>query len=694
MIKIPSWRKVSAGFAVVALAVTSLASTPSMAAEDTATKYLVGAGMYDVTGAVVETGAFGYASGQEMTGLHQRLYAHAFIAGDLKTGKRVAMVSVDAGALFPNIRFGVLDKLKATYGNTYNSGNVMISATHSHVANSGMAVEQLYRIAGTDKAGFNYDQRIVDTMIDGIYKAIVRANDNLQEGTITYQEGKLPGVTRNRSAEAYKHNLNIDKYDSNVITEMKQLTFKASNGKPLGVYNWFPTHPTSFPMNWTLISADSKGYAQYRFEKDMGSDPSDPKAFVAAFANSAEGDVVPANGNTASSEGWGSPEGKTDYNNAEDHGSAQYEKAKELFNSTGTPITGPIDSRTHYAKMPGYKVSGKYTNGDGDRELCVAARGFSFAPGGENGPSGIAGVHEGMTVDNFEILVKNSAEGTLVRLIGAMIGFGDDPCQAEKKILIADGKLGWTPTSLPFQIIRIGSLAVIAAPVEATTMSGRVLMEDVEGILKKDGVKASVVNGLSNAYAGYLATREEFKQQHYEGASTEFGPYQLAAFKQEYAKLANALVDGSEVEIGDLPKLPNAKLFAQRPGVVYDGKPWNEKFGKTLKEPNYSYKRGEIATAEFRGGHPKNDYRTMNSYLRVQRKVNGQWVDYLDDHDWDTSFHWKRERSSWSRATVEWRIGENTPAGTYRLVQTGDWKNGWNGRVNSYVGYSRAFNVR
>ncbi|NHC32056.1 hypothetical protein G6557_08575 [Dermacoccus nishinomiyaensis] len=37
--------------------------------------YLVGAGLYDITGAVAETGAFGYAANQTMTGLHARLYA-------------------------------------------------------------------------------------------------------------------------------------------------------------------------------------------------------------------------------------------------------------------------------------------------------------------------------------------------------------------------------------------------------------------------------------------------------------------------------------------------------------------------------------------------------------------------------------------------------------------------------------------
>ncbi|MCI0153354.1 neutral/alkaline non-lysosomal ceramidase C-terminal domain-containing protein [Dermacoccus nishinomiyaensis] len=65
-----------------------------------------------------------------------------------------------------------------------------------------------------------------------------------------------------------------------------------------------------------------------------------------------------------------------------------------------------------------------------------------------------------------------------------------------------------------------------------------------------------------------------------------------------------------------------------------------------------------------------------------------------DDHDWDTSYVWSREGVSYSRCTVEWRIRRGTPAGTYRLVQQGNWKNGCNGKVSAYTGTSRAFQVR
>ena len=38
-----------------------------------------------------------------------------------------------------------------------------------------------------------------------------------------------------------------------------------------------------------------------------------------------------------------------------------------------------------------------------------------------------------------------------------------------------------------------------------------------------------VVAGLSNEYADYTTTREEYSVQRYEGASTIYGPHQLDA---------------------------------------------------------------------------------------------------------------------------------------------------------------------
>lgn len=50
---------------------------------------------------------------------------------------------------------------------------------------------------------------------------------------------------------------------------MQILKLVDTEGKPLGLIAWFPVHCTSMNNSNRLISGDNKGYASYRFERDM-----------------------------------------------------------------------------------------------------------------------------------------------------------------------------------------------------------------------------------------------------------------------------------------------------------------------------------------------------------------------------------------------------------------------------------------
>ncbi len=95
----------------------------------------------------------------------------------------------------------------------------------------------------------------------------------------------------------------------------------------------------------------------------------------------------------------------------------------------------------------------------------------------------------------------------------------------------------------------------------------------------------------------------------------------------------------------------------------------------------------------FRGAHPKNNLRTEDSFLIVQRLQQGKWVDYKKDNDFDTTYSWQREKVAYSRVTIDWRISEDTASGTYRIVHQGDWKNGWDDTITPYKGVSHSFKV-
>ena len=72
----------------------------------------------------------------------------------------------------------------------------------------------------------------------------------------------------------------------------------------------------------------------------------------------------------------------------------------------------------------------------------------------------------------------------------------------------------------------------------------RVIESTVSKILdikEKEGFKV-VIAGLSNVYAHYITTYEEYQMQKYEGASTIFGPHTLNAYLDQYAYLTERLL--------------------------------------------------------------------------------------------------------------------------------------------------------
>ena len=161
----------------------------------------------------------------------------------------------------------------------------------------------------------------------------------------------------------------------------------------------------------------------------------------------------------------------------------------------------------------------------------------------------------------------------------------------------------------------------------------------------------------------------------------------------EFSDLADAIVQGYAVTDDRQPLDRLAEWRNERPGVVWDGKYSNEKFGDVKSDANASYQRGQSVMVSFRGGHPKNNLRTQDTFLKVQKKVGSGWETISNDWDWDTLYKWNREGSDRSLIEITWNIPSDAEPGSYRIVHQGDWKNGWTGRVKSYSGKSRTFSV-
>lgn len=668
--------------------------------------WMLGSGIYDITGPAADRGMVGYGDTAQTTqGIFTRLWSRAFAIGNAGGDDFVIFVSADIQSITQSVHQGVMAKIAAddTLSLYLNEQNVMLTATHTHVGPGGYDHNIMLNLSA-----LGYDEDNYAAVVDGIYLSIVSAFESRAPGSIEFAQGQLSDASINRNPSVYAVNPDAGDYETNVNDTMTLLKLVQDKGTEIGLIDWFAVHNVSSPQTYRYISGDNKGMASQLFERLKGSQPPFNTGFVAAFANSEEGDVSP---NVCGAQDGCMTTTKEDVLLS---ATKQFDKALSLYEGANESLVGQLDYRFQYVKMPGYEVSSQYT-GEGDKTVCKGTVGWSFVAGASwDGPTNMDGVSEGMTQDNEgtywnenDTLIGNVMAGyPLLGLLDAFsnITAGSDEhheCQYPKPTFVnADltDSFHLYSDTLPFQIFQIGKLALVGVPGEMTTMSARRLRADLEAILAEKGVEHVVIAGLANAYTGYITTNEEFDQQYYEGGHTVYGPDSLAAYRQIYSGLANAMVNDETIATGPTPVNRENEQVIYAIGVVYDDKRLWESFGDTEKDANSRYQQGDTVTVKFRSGHPQNNFKTMDAFFEVQQKISGSWETVLTENDADTLFIWIRDTDAdclaCSYAKLEWTIADDMPTGTYRIRHEGHWKSGWTGSINSYSGKSRSFEVK
>ncbi|MCW8805608.1 MAG: neutral/alkaline ceramidase [Ignavibacteriaceae bacterium] len=655
--------------------------------------YLIGTGIYDVTGPAAELGMMGMASIEQKTeGIQSRLFARAFIVGDQTTNKRVVILSADIWSCTQAVKMEVIKRVKAIYGNDlYTIENVLLSGTHTHSGPGGYSHYALYNLSilGFDKQNF-------ECIVNGMVQAIKRAHENLAPGKIFINSGDVEDCGNNRSPIAYEQNPTDEKakYGSNTDKEMLLIKFIKNDGKEIGCINWYAIHPTNRGNKNKLITGDNKGYASYLFEKKKGSNIQEKETFTAAFANSNCGDI---SGNIK----YGIPDLVHDFAHMKEFGEKQYKKAKELYSNANTQLMGSVDYRHTHVDFSKVQIEG--TN----NRTYPAALGASMFAGSTEDSKSEFDIVEGIKATSsgdYPPDKRNIILEAINLLSGLLTGFKvpgilEDEMKKghyPKPIVFAQGlaqPFPLSPEVLPLQIIRIGTLVLLGIPVELTTMAGRRLRETILSILKSSGINNVALATYANAYAGYVTTKEEYDIQHYEGASTHFGPYTLMAFQQEFGKLANAMKDGQTVSSGPTPRDLSGHQTTLQTGIVTDTQPWPWiPFGSTQKDVDTFYKAGTTAEVIFWGAHPKNNLRTQGTFLEVQKKEGDKWVTIFTDRDPCTIYRWNRDFIANSKITINWNIPADTIQGDYRIVHYGDSKDA-SGKINPYQGISNTFKI-
>ena len=635
-------------------------------------QYLIGTGVYDITGAAAELGMLGYAKTSQVTaGIHQRLRARAFIIADPVTLKRVAIVIADLGMLTQSIQQGVLRTLHKQYGDKYRADNVLLSATHTHSGPGGYAHYALYNITT-----YGFNQQNYQVIVDGIVAAITRADKNLELGNIYLARGDVIGLAKNRSLTAYKNNPLVEqkKYQFPFDITMILLKFISSQGSELGELNWFPLHGVSMSSRNKLISGDNKGYASYLFEKNKNVDYSQDKTFVAAFAQENEGDVSP---NIHQDDDDGSIADKV---RTKEAGAGQFKAAFVLYNRANDLLQGSIDSKLIYIRMANYDL---YLDKN-QSQMCLPTLGYAFAAGTVDG-RGVDFFKEGELESNVFI---DAITGIITQPDQALID-----CQQPKPILLAVGNVkpvAWVPEVVPIQLIKLGQIIIAALPVEITTMSGRRIRENLN---KYFPGKIIITASLSNAYTGYLTTPEEYGIQNYEGGHNVFGSNTLLAYEKILGTLAKAIIKNKPVVSKEQPPDLSSKQISFQTPVLFDDVPLGHHFGEIKKQDSLNYKPGDTVKVEFWSGHPKNNLLTQQSFFTIQHQEGSQWVNVLYDWDWDTEFSWHREGIAYSYILVKWKIDPNIQLGLYRIINKGWYKDAFTQDKYPYQGISNTFSI-
>ncbi len=577
--------------------------------------------------------------------------------------------------------------------------NVLVHGTHTHSGPGGFSWYTLYEITSYGFSNENYQ-----AVVTGIAQSVLAAEKSLKKASVSHVRGQLSGYSANRSLYAYLFNPKAERDLFNATTDPTFEVLKvedAGTGQPLGLNYFFAVHGTSMNNTNRLVSGDNRGYASQVIEKSFG------PGFVASSGQANEGDnspntvgqlcmpdlVTPCRFNDSTCfdpklNSWrselcrGVGPGTDMFEAAKTIGAAQADKALELWSQQGSPVFGPVDFRHTYIEMANITIEGT------GNTTCPPAMGYSFAAGTTDGPG------------NFNFRQGSNSTNPFWNVV---VGLLKPPspaqvqCQAPKPVLLDVGEINppWAPRTLPIQILRLGRVFILAPPSEFSTMAGRRLRSVAEGIIASAGVQDAVVliAGLANAYSGYTVTEEEYTAQRYEGASTMYGPHQLAAYTQEFSRILSAMLAGQPVDPGTLDKTPNTLSFLTP--VVVDGHPIGKPFGTVLAAPAASYPPGSAVEVTFVCSNPRNDLRTGGTFLNVEaQQPDGTWAVVAVDADWETRFTWTPHSIDQSDCTVRWEIPASAAATQHRIVMFGAAKvNPLSSKITQYQGVSPTFYV-
>lgn len=642
--------------------------------------YLAAMAKKDITGPSVGVMFWGYArEDQTGLGIHTRQFARSLVVRDISSKKLLAYVTAEVGGIPFEIQRDVVKRLQTELDPSFNYGNVLINASHTH---SGPAGHFHYSEVSFYSKEFYSDSYAV--LRDGIYESIKEAYLKMKPAELTIGKTIVNEAGVNRSLSAYLANPETERksYSDNIDREMLQLTVSVS-GVPIGFVNWYGVHPTNITFDNRLISSDNKGIASLLAEAEAKKQGLNE--YVAIFAQANEGDVSPnLNLNNTGP-------GKDIYDSSFIIGKRQFIASQQILKSEGKRLSGGLVYTQRFIDMSKHPVSSEFSGTGKAETTCPSAYGYSFAAGSTEEGGGHWLFHEGMTNKNRRFYIDWIAKFMLQSPSDEL-----RECQNPKAVLFPMGEtkpIPSLPQILPYGLAMLGDLTILVLPHEVTTMSSRRLKNEVRSVLK-DKTTEIVLSGLTNDFSGYITTPEEYSTQNYEGGHTLHGPQSLNALRQEFHKMSVELKDGTPatpqtilpLDLSDRIhplKIPFADVVSNKPQSV-------------IQPSSESYKKGEVVSCRVAAANPNIGYSKVPSYLWVEKLENASWTPVRSDADYDTKFFYQK-RGIWARAEesldLVWETSQETKPGEYRLVHEGLYL-GSDGKKSNYRIECPSFRIR